>query len=186
MERIWHGAFYTWPFLYIGSLRRIMFVETGRDVRFTIENYAYLDEHGRETFTWIRTFELTRVRRFDEWLVFSEQRTGLVIYAGMRQHLAIEAVACVDGSGALCLRTGAQRLFLGPLALRFPLLFSGNADVRESFNDRAGYYEIDVQVAHPFWGPIFGCRGTFQIEWRKCPPDRIPTHVRPLRVERRE
>lgn len=186
MERVWNGPFYTWPFLRLGSRRRVMFAETGRDVPFTIENYAYLDQYGRETFTWIREFEFSRKRRFDEWLIFSERRNKLQIYAGMRQHLAVEAVASVDDAGGLCIRTGVQRLFCGPLSLRFPRLFSGDADVRETYNQSAGYYEIDVHVAHPFWGPIFGCRGRFQIEWLECDPEQIPERARPDRVQSRE
>jgi hypothetical protein len=33
MEEIWRGGFWTLPFLYLGSTRRIMFPEYGRDVR---------------------------------------------------------------------------------------------------------------------------------------------------------
>ena len=43
MEEIWRGRIYTVPFLYLGAWRRIMFPETGRDIPFTIENYAYRD-----------------------------------------------------------------------------------------------------------------------------------------------
>jgi hypothetical protein len=186
MERIWHGAFYTLPFLYLGSFRRIMFTETGRDVPFTIENYAYVDRFGRETITWVRSFELRRRRSFDEWLIFSERRKRLVVYAGTHQHLAVELDASADEKGALNLRTGAQRIFLPLVGLRFPQLFSGVADVRESFNEAAGYFEIDVHVAHRFWGPIFGYRGRFELEWRECRPEQIPAHARPIREERRE
>jgi hypothetical protein len=65
MEEIWHGPPYTLPFLYIGSWRRIMFPEHGRNVPFQIQNYAYLDPLGRETVTWIRTFRANRQRRCD-------------------------------------------------------------------------------------------------------------------------
>ena len=37
------GKYYTLPFLYFGTWRRIMFPEQGRDVPFTIANYAYRD-----------------------------------------------------------------------------------------------------------------------------------------------
>jgi hypothetical protein len=57
MDRIWHGAPYTLPFLYIGTWRSIMFPEHGHNVPFTIQNYAYRDPLGRETVTWVRTFE---------------------------------------------------------------------------------------------------------------------------------
>src|SRR5205807_1684453 len=63
MERIWHGARYTLPFLYVGAWRSIMFPEQGKDVPFTIQNYAYRDPLGRETVTWVRTFATRRRRR---------------------------------------------------------------------------------------------------------------------------
>ena len=49
MDEIWKGRFYTEPFLRVGSWRRIMFPETGRHIPFTIENYAFVDQFGRET-----------------------------------------------------------------------------------------------------------------------------------------
>jgi hypothetical protein len=51
MERLWHGRSYTLPFLCLGTFRRIMFPEQGTNVPFTLENYAYRDELGRETVT---------------------------------------------------------------------------------------------------------------------------------------
>jgi hypothetical protein len=37
MDEIWKGRFYTEPFLRVGTWRRIMFPETGRNIPFTIE-----------------------------------------------------------------------------------------------------------------------------------------------------
>ena len=65
MDKVWHGRPYTLPFLYLGAWRRIMFPETATKVPFVIKNYAYVDGFGRETVTWIRTFETSRPRRFD-------------------------------------------------------------------------------------------------------------------------
>jgi hypothetical protein len=69
MERLWHGRFYTLPFLYIGTWRSIMFPEHGRDVPFTIQNYAYRDALERETVTWVRTFDTHKRRRFDAYMI---------------------------------------------------------------------------------------------------------------------
>ena len=71
MEEIWRGPFYTLPFLYVGTWRRIMFPEYGTNVPFTIENYAYRDSFGRETVTWVRTFEIRKRRRFDATMIHS-------------------------------------------------------------------------------------------------------------------
>ncbi|MBB5061444.1 hypothetical protein HDF16_006180 [Granulicella aggregans] len=43
--------------------------EYGKDVRFRIENYAYIDPLGRETVSWVRTFFTKRKRRFDAYMI---------------------------------------------------------------------------------------------------------------------
>jgi hypothetical protein len=74
MQRIWHGPLYTLPFLYVGSWRRIMFPERGENIPFTVEYYAYRDPFDRETVTWLRSFQMRKLRRFDEYMIFSERR----------------------------------------------------------------------------------------------------------------
>ena len=49
MDEIWRGPFWTLPFLYLGSVRRIMFPEYGSAIPFTIENYAYQHDLQRAT-----------------------------------------------------------------------------------------------------------------------------------------
>jgi hypothetical protein len=187
MEELWRGAAYTVPFLRIGTWRNIMFPDRARDVAFTVENYAYRDGFGRETVTWIRTFQLRhRPRRFDASMVYSEQRGRIVDYLGNRQHLAVDIHLEVDEQGGLRLRSGEQRFYEGPVAFRFPMAFSGYADVREWYADDEERYRIEVSVTNPRWGPLFGYRGWFAAEERRVRPDQIPRHVRPLREERRE
>ena len=122
MEELWHGPPYTLPFLYVGSWRRIMFPESGRDVPFQIMNYGYLDALGRETITWIRTFHTKRPRRFDAYMIYSEQRQCIVDYLGTHQHLAVDIDLGIASNGGLCLRSGAQRFFEGPVGFSFPML----------------------------------------------------------------
>jgi hypothetical protein len=186
MEELWHGRFYTLPFLYLGTWRRIMFPEQGRDVPFTIANYAYRDSFGRETVTWLRTFHTQKKRRFDAYMIFSEGRQKIVDYLGTHQHLAVDLELSVDKRGGLRLRSEAQRFYEGPIAFRFPLLFSGIADVCEWFDESAGKYRIEVNVANRLFGPLFGYRGTFDCEWPQITPEVIPAEVRPVREERRE
>ena len=75
----------------------------------------------------------------------------------------------------------------GPSASsRFPLLFSGVADVHEWFDDATQRFGIEVVVTNRTWGRLFGYRGWFTAEWPRCSPDPVPAHVRPVREERRE
>lgn len=186
MEEVWHGALFTLPFLCVGAWRRIFFPTSGRNVPFTIENYAYIDPLGRETVTWLRTFAFQRPRRFDAYMIYSEERGRIVDYLGTHQHLAVDIDMTVDPGGGLRLRSGAQRFREGFVDFTFPLLFSGVADVHEWFDDATGRFRIEVVVTNSTWGRLFGYRGSFDVEWSPMPPTGPPTHALPRRVERRE
>lgn len=186
MDELWRGRFYTVPFLYVGTWRRIMFPEYGNHIPFTIENYAYQDRFGRETVTWVRTFEGRKQRRFDAYMIYSEQRNRIVDYLGSHQHLAVDLDLSVDERGGMRIRSGAQRFYEGPLGFSFPLFFSGIADVCEWYDDDAEKYRIQVEVTNRTWGRLFGYRGAFDVVWRKTDETGIPYHIKPLREEQRE
>jgi hypothetical protein len=186
MEEIWKGRFYTAPFLYVGTWRRIMFPETGRNVPFTIENYAFVDRFGRETVAWIRTFQSRRMRRFDAYMIYIEARGRIVDYLGSHEHLAVDIDLSVDEEGGLRLRSGAQRFYEGPISFTFPMLFSGIADVREWYDEKTQRFRIVVDVHNKTWGPLFGYRGSFVVEWQKVDGRTVPSHILPHRQERRE
>ena len=186
MERLWHGAAYTLPFLYLGTWRAIMFPEQGIDVPFTIENYAYLDKLGRETVTWVRTFKAAKTRRFDAYMIWSEARRGIVDYLGTHQHLAVDLEISVAENGGLRLRSTEQRFYEGPVAFRFPMFFSGVADVCEWWDETADCFRIRVDVTNPRWGPLFGYQGRFTVDWKTVEPASVPPHLLPRRVEPRE
>jgi hypothetical protein len=186
MDEIWHGPFYTLPFLYVGTWRRIMFPECGRDVPFRIENYAYRDTFGRETVTWIRSFQGHKPRRFDAYMNYSKQRRGIVDHLGSHQHLAVDLDLSVDPRGGLRIRSGEQRFYERLIGFRFPLCFSGIADVCESYDDRVKQFRIEVEVSNPTWGRLFGYRGAFDVTWLDVKPGAIPRNIRPVREERRE
>jgi hypothetical protein len=185
MERLWHGAFYTLPFLYVGTWRSIMFPEHGTNVPFTIQNYAYLDPLGRETVTWVRTFETTKQRRFDAYMVYSEERRCIVDYLGTHQHLAVDLELSVAPNGGLKLKSTEQRFYEGPVAFRFPLFFSGVAEVCEWYDDAERCFCIEVNASNRTWGPLFGYKGKFQVEWIPVPPTPIPASILPRRIEPR-
>jgi hypothetical protein len=186
MDELWHGRLYTLPFLYVGTWRRIMFPERGQNVPFILENYAYRDSFGRETVTWLRTFHTSITRRFDAYMVYSEQRGLIVDYLGSHQHLAVDLEIHPDERGGLHLRSGAQRFYEGGIAFEFPLFFSGIADVHEWYDDAIESFRIDVRVTNTHWGPLFGYHGRFQVEWRDTRELGIPPRIKPLREERRE
>jgi len=187
MERVWRGASFTLPFLHVGAWRNILIPVTGPNVPFTIENYPYVDSLGRETVTFVRTFELPpRRARFDATMIYSEHRGTVVDYLGTHQHLAVELDLKVDDRGGLVLRSGVQRFYEGPLGFRFPLLASGVAELHEWYDDDRQEFQIQVEVRNQRFGPLFGYRGHFTCTYEAIGPGGVPSSVKPLREERRD
>jgi Domain of unknown function (DUF4166) len=185
MEEIWVGRFYTRPFLAIGTWRNIMFPAYGKAIPFCIENYAYCDQYGRETVTWNRTFHFpNRSRRFDATMIYSQQRKRIVDYLGTHQHLAVDIDLSVAENGGIQLHSGEQRFYEGRIGFRFPMFFSGYAEVCEWYDDTIDKFRIQVVVSNRRWGKLFGYHGYFEVNYVAV--EKAPAAVRPVREEWRE
>ncbi|MEV0898896.1 DUF4166 domain-containing protein [Actinoplanes sp. NPDC049802] len=178
MERVWRGGAFTVPFLRLGTLRHILFPETGTGIPFTIENYAYPDTFGRPTLTFVRTFQVRphRRRRFDATMVYDGARHTVIDYLGTTQHLAVDLDVSVD-AGGLRIRSGPQTFRGG---LRCPAALTGEAEVHEWWDDRAERFRIRVTVTNRRFGPLFGYHGSFTAAYVPAGAP-IPAAVRPLR-----
>jgi hypothetical protein len=151
-------------------------------VLFTIQNYAYRDSFGRETMTFTRTFHFGIPHRWDATMIHSPERGTVVDYLGTHQHIAVDLHLSVD-DGALLIRSGEQRLHEGLLNLRVPPMVTRVAQVRESYDDELGRLRIEVAVINRWFGPLFGCRGTFDVVYPAC--DTVPAAVQALREQLR-
>jgi uncharacterized protein DUF4166 len=184
MDRVWRGAHFTRPLLALGGRCNILLPETGTAVPFMIENYPYLDSHGRETVTFVRTFRFPgRPRRFDATMIYSAARGCVVDYLGTRQHLMAELRFEADERGGLIIRSGEYRFTGGPIGFRIPDLVTGTAIVRESFDEETGRFLIDVQVVNRRFGPLFGYSGTFTARYVAAAD--VPASVKPRREQAR-
>jgi hypothetical protein len=179
MDRVWRGAAFTAPLLRLGTLRHVLFPETGTDIPFTIENYAYPDTYGRPTLTFVRTFQVRphRRRRFDATMVYLPARDVVVDYLGTTQHLAVDLDVSVDGAGGLRIRSGPQTFRGG---LRCPAGLTGEAEVHEWWDERAERFRIKVTVTNRRFGPLFGYHGSFTTRYVPAGAP-VPAAVRPLR-----
>ncbi|MEV6600947.1 DUF4166 domain-containing protein [Actinoplanes sp. NPDC051346] len=179
MNRVWRGAAFTAPFLHVGTLRHVLFPETGTDVPFTIENYAYRDTYDRPTLTFVRTFQVRshRRRRFDATMVYHPERDVIIDYLGTTQHVAVDLDVSVDSAGGLRIRSGPQT-FRGGFGC--PAALTGDAEVHEWFDDKAERFRIQVTVTNRRFGPLFGYYGSFTANYIRAGAP-VPAAVRPLR-----
>ncbi len=185
MTRIRRGPWWTVPFLWIGWFRNILTPNVGENVPFLIENYPYRDPLGRETVTFVREYRVRRrPTRFDATMVLSEGSARVIDYLGTHQHLAVDLELSARDDGSLHLRSDAQRFYEGPVAFRFPMLFSGRADLVESFDDEAGQFHIVLEVHNRFFGFLFGYEGWFRCEFPAATD--APERLKPRRHEARE
>ncbi|MEV0116360.1 DUF4166 domain-containing protein [Streptomyces sp. NPDC050844] len=186
MDRIWHGRGFVKPFLVVGGTRNILVPRVGRNVPFTIENVPYTDSFGRETVTFVRTFDLPgRSRRFDAQMVLAPSRDRILDYLGTHQHLASDLHPRVESDGSLLIRSGEHRFREGPVDVRVPGLIGGDAEVRESFDDRTGRFRIQVRVVNRHFGPLFGYEGSFTATYADVRACGVRAGLRPVREEAR-
>ena len=183
MTEIRRGPWWTVPFLQVGKIRNILVADVGTDVPFRIENYPYRDPFGRETVTFVREFAARKKpSRFDATMILSNGR--VVDYLGTHQHLAVDLDLTVESDGSLLLRSGDQRFYEGRLiGFRFPMIFSGRAELRESFDDATREYRIHLEVRNRFFGFLFGYSGTFTCTFPEATD--APARLKPVRHERR-
>ncbi|WP_329536379.1 DUF4166 domain-containing protein [Streptomyces sp. NBC_01450] len=186
MERIWHGRSFVKPFLALGGTRNILVPRAGRNVPFMIENVPYADTFGRETVSFVRTFDLPgRPRRFDAQMVLSPKGDRVLDYLGTHQHLASDLHLSAEPDGSLLIRSGEHRFREGPVDVRVPELIGADAEVRESYDDSTGRFRIRVRVENRRFGPLFGYEGTFRATYTDVRTRGVRPGLRPVREEAR-
>lgn len=186
MERIWHGPAFVKPFLALGATRNILVPQAARNVPFKIENVPYTDAYGRETVSFVRTFDLPgRPRRFDAQMVLSPKGDRILDYLGTHQHLASELHFRAEADGSLLIRSGEHRFREGPVDVRVPELVGATAEVRESYDDRTGRFRVRVRVVNRYFGPLFGYQGSFEASYTDIRGCGVRPGLRPVREESR-
>ncbi|MGW7644282.1 DUF4166 domain-containing protein [Streptomyces bobili] len=186
MDRVWHGGAFVKPFLALGGTRNILVPRAGRAVPFVIENVPYTDSFGRETVTFVRTFDLPGgPRRFDAQMVLGPKGDRVLDYLGTHQHLATDLYFHAEADGSLLIRSGTHRFREGVVDVRVPELIGATAEVRESYDDGAGRFRIRVRVVNRYFGPLFGYEGSFTATYSDVRARGVRPGLRPVREEAR-
>lgn len=181
---IWVHPMARFPVLRLAARRHAALDRGGLQIPFTIENYAYIDAAGRDTYATIRSFQFPdRVRRFDTSTVYREDTETLRDLMGTHQQLAVDLQVEAAANGGIILRTGIQRLCTPLGIVRLPFPMSGHA--WEWVEPSGGTHHIEVEVHMPPFGKMISYRGQFTAETVSIASQAIPDYAYPRRVESR-
>lgn len=187
VEELSHSHLLPAPALWPLAARRALPARTGMDIPFTIENYAYRDALGRETYALVRTLDYPKgaAGEMDSVMVGSQHSRAVVDYLGTDPLLVLRTKVWVDSTGALRLSSGPPR-FLLPLTPRLPVLLSAVTETREWWDGDRHQHGVQVEVRNPVLGRLLFYRAHYTATEEAWAPDRVPPRARTRRVLSRE
>lgn len=185
MESISASKLVPAPARWIGGRRRMIPSETGVDVPFTIANYAYVDDLGRETLAFVRRFQFPgREVRLDS--VMSVGSRGALDYIGSGPDMVVHTRCSADPDGGLRLVSGVPRFLAPKGSVRLPAPVSAETVGREWWDEKSQRHCIDIEVRGRLLGSLFRYTGWFTATEEACSPADLPAHVGPTRTDSRE
>ncbi|SFK40397.1 protein of unknown function [Halobacillus dabanensis] len=157
------------PLLQIGVKDYLIFAERGKDVPFTLENYVYADEQGRETVSWIRRFFFPyAIRGFDAAMRYDEERKCIVDDLGKSGFVQTELDLHVTAQGGLYMESKAVNVD-GILSMITP-----KTSVYEHYDEVEGAFRVHVHAEHPLLGTLLMYEGMVHTEFLPMTYKNIP------------
>jgi hypothetical protein len=162
MERVWRRGRWLWPFFWLATWPELLFPETGVDVPVTVD----IRQVGSQPcHVWRRNFHFPRRQRwFTSRMIYDERLRRVLEGIGPGGALAIAWEMRFEPPSTLHLDAAGWVLRLGPLRLRLPAWLLGRGRAVETADASVpGTIRIELAVAHPFLGDVFGYVGTFTV-----------------------
>ncbi len=186
MEEMTHSALVPPPILWLGGRRGLFPAGKGRDVPFTVANYAYVDDIGRETLSFVRRFSFVSKPQGMNSVMVTPARTKqaefALDYLGYRSDMIVETRCSAEPDGGLLLESGTPKV----LGVRIPQLASAVTTAREWWDEDEQRHRIRIDVTSPVLGNLFHYRGWFTAEERPCAASDIPKDAKPTKLVERE
>ncbi|MFZ3454241.1 DUF4166 domain-containing protein [Arthrobacter sp. 7Tela_A1] len=165
-------------------VRNAFFPDFGRNVPFTIRNYAHRDPFGRSSLTAVRSFRFDGGQRIFEDTTSLTSPAGLTDYVGRRRNLATDLTLAVSGDGRMHMHSPHTRLFLGRLRIPVPVLAGADAHAEQWWDEDSGRFRIRTLVRQRQLGTVFVYDGSFTYGYREF-DGVLPPDVEPEKWERR-
>lgn len=195
MDEMTHSPLIPPPVLWLGAKRGLFPGGKATDVPFTIANYAYVDDIGRETLAFVRRFAFVGKPQAMNSVMVTPARSGSTAgpgsaagpgfaldYLGFASDMIVHTTCSVDPVGGLLLESDAPRV----LGVKIPQLASALTTAREWWDDSEQRHRVEIDVTSRLLGTLFHYHGWFTAEERTCAASEIPDHARPSKLVERE
>jgi len=170
MERIWHRPAWLWPFLWLLARADIIFPEVGSDIDASLSVRAGLDRRGEPYLKWDRSFHFKVTRHFNAVMLYDRRLTRIVERMGPLGLLDVVWNMRFEPPDTIYISTEGCVLRIGRRRLWLPRLLCPDVLAVERALDKGNGIAINLRVAHPLLGPIFGYNGVFHLK---------PSHAHP-------
>ncbi|MDJ0360473.1 DUF4166 domain-containing protein [Rhodococcus sp. H29-C3] len=186
MEEMTHSVLVPRPVLSLGARRGLFPGGRGTDIPFTVANYAYTDDLGRETMSFVRRFAFVgKPQGMNSVMVtpaVSQGHDVALDYLGYNSDMLVHTRCSADSDGGILLESGAPRI----RGLHVPAFASALTTGREWWDEGEQRHRIQIDVTSPILGRLFHYRGWFTAEEQPCAAADIPEDARPSRLEEHE
>jgi len=164
MNRIWHRPTWLRPFFWLLTWADVLFPETGTNIPATMAVTGRCSSTGQGYQTWERTFTFRKQRRFNAEMVYDADRECVVERLGPAHLLEMAWDVRFVPSASIEIVTTGCAIQLGQWSIALPrLLYPSVRAVETAVSDHVNTIHIDLEIVHPWIGPVFGYDGTFTL-----------------------
>ncbi|MCP3027434.1 DUF4166 domain-containing protein [Halobacillus sp. A5] len=157
------------PFLNLGAKDHLIFAERGKNVPFTLENYSYVDEQGREAVSYVRRFFFPyAIRGFDAAMYYDEEEQAIVDCLGKSSSITTVLETDVTKEGGLLLQS--RKLNVKSSWTTTDLTTS----LYEHYDEEEQAFRVHVHVEHPWLGTLIMYEGVVHTEFLPITMNHIP------------
>ncbi|UOQ45210.1 DUF4166 domain-containing protein [Halobacillus salinarum] len=157
------------PLLYVSSYDHIGFAERGKNIPFTMENYAYQDELGRETVSWVRRFFFPYAIRGHDAAMYFDERAGGIVYS-LGKSGAVSSPLYVEATPKGGLFMQSEQLTFKE-KYRLPKL---TTSVYEHYDEEVQAYRVHMHAEHHLLGTMLMYEGHIYTEFLPMTYNNIP------------
>jgi len=185
LESVYVNPMMTSPFVKFMARRSAMTNKSSRLVPFTMNNYFYIDELGRECMATLRTFNYSSgAQKLNSVQVVGVD--GLVDYFGDGPAVLFPIRLKVGPGGSVTFDSGPMRFLMKGPKWSPRSIAAVRLEYVEKWDEENNRFHCDGRISNSVMGEMYRYRGWFAARDEPCTIDQVPDEAWPYRLVERE